>query len=76
MGRGGKHTKAMGSIVALAEANGWRVERRRKATLMYPADKALSPVVVHATPSDGRAIRNLLSELRKRGLQCQVSEVL
>lgn len=46
---------------------GWRVEVKDKGWMVYPPDKTKSGVMIHKTPSDWRAWKNVLSELRKRG---------
>lgn len=46
---------------------GWRVVEAKKGWMLYPPDKSLSGVMVHRTPSDWRAWKNLRSELRRRG---------
>lgn len=46
---------------------GWRVVETRKGYMLYPPDKSLSGVLVHRSPSDTRWLKNVTSELRKRG---------
>ncbi len=46
---------------------GWRVEEKSMGWMIYPPDKSLSGVMVHKTPSDHRWLKNVTSELRKRG---------
>lgn len=46
---------------------GWRVERRSKHLMAYPANKAHGPVTVPLTPSDHRSIRNLRAQLKRAG---------
>jgi len=50
-----------------AAAQGWRVEETKDGWMLYPPDPAHSPVLVHKTESDQRAIRNTLSRMRQRG---------
>ena len=47
--------------------SGWRVEAVKKGWMLYPPDKSQSGVLIHKTPSDHRAWKNMMSELRKRG---------
>lgn len=54
----------------IAEARtwaGWRVVEVKKGWMIYPPDKALSPIAVHKTPSDHRAWQNILGRLRRAG---------
>lgn len=46
---------------------GWRVERRTKHLVAYPADKAQPPITIPLTPSDHRSLRNLRAQLRRAG---------
>lgn len=46
---------------------GWRVEKTKKGWMLYPPDKSLSPVLIHATPSDHKAWKNTRALLKKRG---------
>lgn len=54
-------------IEAAEKWPGWRVERTTKGWMLYPPDKALSGVLIHATESDHRAWKNTISRLRQRG---------
>ena len=54
-------------IERAAVDQGWRVERTKKGLGLYPPDPAHSPVFWHGTPSDVRAIRNMVAEMRRRG---------
>ena len=38
-----------------------------KGWMLYPPDPEQSPVLVHKTESDQRAIRNTISRMRQRG---------
>lgn len=46
---------------------GWRVEVKANGWMIYPPNKSLSGVMVHSSPSDHRWLKNVKSELRKRG---------
>lgn len=57
-------------IVKEAERQGWTIERGRKGQLkLIPPDPAKQIVFVHGTPSDHRAIKNAIAEMRRQGLQ-------
>jgi len=60
--------KEIGQLIRDAQGwAGWRVVEVKKGWMLYPPDKNLSGVLVHRTPSDWRAMKNLRSELRRRG---------
>lgn len=46
---------------------GWRVEERSKGWMVYPPDKTKPAITIHRTPSDHRAWRNMISQLRRAG---------
>ena len=50
-----------------AAAQGWRVVEVTNGWMLYPQDPTQSPVLVHKTESDQRAIRNTISRMRQRG---------
>lgn len=61
--------RELGELVAVATAEGWRVTRRGSGHFMFfPADPAAPLVTASATPSDGRATKNLKARLRRSGL--------
>lgn len=47
---------------------GFAVERTKKGERFVPPDPSMKMVQAHATPSDRRALANLLAELRRAGL--------
>jgi hypothetical protein len=51
-----------------ATAQGWRVVEVKNGWMLYPPDSTQSPVLVHKTESDQRAIRNTIGRMRQRGL--------
>lgn len=53
-------------LVKEVERQGWRVEDRGQRWLCF-SPNGHTIVTIHKTPSDHRAIRNTLSELRKGG---------
>jgi len=59
---------------ALAEElvtnQGWRYENghdRGGHPILFPSDRMMSPLLVPTTPGDHRALKNLVSEVRRRG---------
>lgn len=62
------------SIRQAAVEQGWIVERTRgKHWRFVPPDKTKKMVVTGGTPSDVRATRNLLADLRRQGLQYRLA---
>lgn len=61
-------SRQLKDLVRVAEAQGWRVERRSKHYLFFPRDRANRPVVVPSTPSSHRTPANQLAELKRAGL--------
>jgi hypothetical protein len=55
-------------VLTAARAQGWRVERTKRHIRLVPADKTRPAVVGAATPSDRRARRNFIADLRRSGL--------
>lgn len=55
-------------LVAAAKRHGWRVVEGKHIKL-YPPDQSKPPVVLPKTPSDWRALRNAIAELRRCGLE-------
>ena len=49
-------------LVRDLEANGWRVKQGRHLKLVAPTGKVVS---ISCTPSDKRAMQNILSDCRK-----------
>jgi hypothetical protein len=56
-------------IVREAERQGWAVEPATKGLKLVPPDRTKQIVYVHGTPSDQRAIKNKLAEMRRQGFQ-------
>lgn len=55
-------------LVRAAEEQGWRIRETGKNHLSFrPPDRKQSCVIRAKTPSDHRADRNFLREMRKRG---------
>lgn len=55
------------SVLEAALAQGWRKEKSRKGYMLYPPDLSKRPVAVHRTPSDRRALKNHIAEMRRQG---------
>jgi hypothetical protein len=54
-------------IVKNAEAQGWRVEKRKEYWLFFPPDKTTPPARVAGTPSSQRSWANFLADLKRKG---------
>jgi hypothetical protein len=51
-----------------AKQQGWRVDRTTKGHVKFtPSDPTVPPEVFSGTPSDWRAIHNLLAALKRKG---------
>lgn len=62
-------SKDMKKVVRAARAAGWRVEERATGHVMlFPADRTLSPVTCSSGAGDPRTMRNIIAQLRARGL--------
>jgi hypothetical protein len=56
-------------VVRAAQEQGFRVGRTEKGHwVFYSPDTTFSPVYFSGTPSDQRAIKNLIGKLRQAGL--------
>lgn len=51
---------------------GWRYRINRGHGMLYPADPAQPVLIVPTTPSDHRALRNFIADVRRRGGQWPV----
>ncbi len=57
-------------LIKEAERQGWTIEHGRKGQRkLIPPDPTKQIVFVHRTPSDHRAIKNTLAEMRHQGFQ-------
>jgi hypothetical protein len=55
-------------VIRAAREQGWRVEQRSKGTwYFWPPDKSVSPGHFASTPSDVRAFRNFITDMRRKG---------
>jgi len=61
--------KELKEIVRAAETQGWRVEQRRGGHLFFYAPDGKNIVTSGSTPSDSRALRNLIAQLRRHGFE-------
>lgn len=53
-----------------AQKQGWSIQQGRKGQMrLVPPDPSRQIVFVHQTPSDHRAIKNAIAEMRRQGLQ-------
>lgn len=59
--------KDFGKYLRAAEQQGWEVRPKKKGFMLVPADKTKNMVMVHRTPSDNRALNNILAEMRRSG---------
>lgn len=48
---------------------GWRYEKGGRHPKLYPADITKSPITLASTPSDYRAIKNFIAQIRRAGGQ-------
>lgn len=62
-------SKSGDKIAARVEAQGFRVRRTRKGFVAYAKDPSGPTVGWHLTPSDHRAIKNLMASLRRIGVE-------
>ena len=56
-------------ILREAERQGWRSRETTKGLMLFPPDTSKSPVAIHRTPSDHRALANVLAQMRQRGFR-------
>lgn len=55
--------------VKTAVKRGWRFERRKRHAWLYAPD-GVTTVSVPSSPSDHRALKNTICELRRAGVPC------
>jgi predicted RNA binding protein YcfA (HicA-like mRNA interferase family) len=61
--------KELKEIVKAAEKQGWRVETTKKGHLKFLAPDGINGLTTGGTPSEHRAIANLLASLRRYGFK-------
>jgi hypothetical protein len=53
-----------------AKRQGWRIDRTTAGHVRFwPPNRSIPPAIFSGTPSDRRAIRNLLADLRRKGFR-------
>ena len=61
--------KELKRLIGIAREQGWTVEPTRKGHWWFrPPNPAAGQVLVAGTPSDHRAWKNVVAELRRKGL--------
>lgn len=50
-------------------SQGFRVEGAKKGWKIFPPNREGGVVVVHSTPSDRRALQNIMTDLRRAGFK-------
>jgi len=50
-----------------AEAQGWRVEKRKEYWLYFPPHKVEGPCRIAGTPSSSRSLANFMACLKRKG---------
>lgn len=67
--KGAKGAMSLPAILEAARAQQWRIEASRGGHLKcFPPDPRAAIVTVAGTPSDHRALRNILAMMRRSGL--------
>lgn len=61
--------KELKEIVKAAEKQGWQVKTTKKGHKMFYAPDGVNKVLAGGTPSDHRALQNLLADLRRYGFE-------
>lgn len=59
--------KDLSKLLKDLEAQGFRVERRKKGWMVYPPDTTKPAVVIHETLSDIRSWKNQMAQLKRSG---------
>lgn len=55
-------------VLAAAKAQGWTRRDTKKGFFLVPPDPTKPLVQIHRTPSDHRALKNTLAQMRRSGL--------
>lgn len=61
--------KELRPLVKLAKRQGWSTEHTRRGHLVFVGPRGVHRIVTGGTPSDRRAKKNLLADLRRCGLE-------
>lgn len=56
-------------IFAELTEQGFRTTETKKGWIVYPPDPSRGVVVAHSTPSDHRAIKNFVGDLKRAGFE-------
>lgn len=59
--------KEIKKILRQLDQQGWRIKDTGKHIKAYPPDRSKRMVVLPRTPSDHRALKNAISQLRRSG---------
>lgn len=62
-------TKEVRKLVKALREQGWRVEETRKGHFQAFAPSGVGIVTIPGTPSDHRAMRNVMADLRRFGYE-------
>ena len=54
-------------VIRRAEAQGWRVEKRKEYFLFFPPDRSVPPARAAGTPGSQRSLNNFLADLKRKG---------
>lgn len=60
--------KAIENILEEARHSGWEIVYNSKHYKLYPKDKTKPVIILAATPGNARGLKNVLSILKKSGL--------
>lgn len=60
-------SKEMKALIKKVQAQGFRVKELKSGWIIFPRDKSLPGITAHKTPSDHRAMLNLLAHLKRAG---------
>jgi len=55
-------------IIRAARRQGWAEKPLKKGVMLVPPDPAMPAVTWHGSPSDVRAVKNFLAQMRRSGL--------
>jgi hypothetical protein len=61
--------KLVKQIIILLRERGWRIEMGSKHYKIYPPDRSKRGMALPCSPSDRRAVYNMLTEIRARGTE-------
>lgn len=68
----GVHNDQLKTVIKKAKKKGWTITRCKNNHLrFFPPEEDKSIVFFSGTPSDWRAVRNLITKLRHQGLEAK-----